>query len=702
MSKWDEQFAPVLAQGREIREGQRTLGNAIIDVVEKGGNLIAEASTGTGKSFATLIPIITAIRKAKSKDVTYRAVVSTETLTLQDQIFLKDLPFLHTLYPGFTFRKLMGRSNYLCFENAKSNAVGVASLDALVQKLITRKDNLGNGEKSDVERVIGRELETDEWSKITGSATFCADNQCGVEDCYGALARKNAKEADIVVANHAILAIDLEMKMNAPSGESAMSEGVLGTFEALIVDEGHQLAPVLVEQWTKELTLWELNSFGSSVIAGIEHAQQVASNAMIGQLAQNTMDDLVDVFEAIQKFMSFLADRDGQKWKGLSSALCEKYLTGQPPAYLMSAMREYEEENPVRLDNAEKTLEKVLLYLNKAMVKANIEKMKKRRKISKAIRSANELLGTVRIISKAIHTKDGIISEYGIYGCTVKGWEKRDGTQGMTLRLKPMDVSTRAQYMFQNKTNILVSATLTDLTDGTFKYAKACIGFPAGKEIRVSTPFSPETQQLIYMTPAKGQRVDHLRGAQFSIQELIDVLNAAQGRSLVLFTSREELDWASSEIRNLSNMGLFKYPVLIQEQDSNKAKLMEEFKSNTSSVLFATKSFFVGIDVPGESLSAVWLCKWPNPQYDAECKQQVTYWKKKGFHRWYERESLTTFQQAAGRLLRSSGCRGVVGVLDFRVSDAKTGVYKAAKIGVDALGSPVTISIPQVEAFFNS
>lgn len=701
MSKWDEQFAPVLAKGREIREGQRTLGNAIIEVVEKGGNLIAEASTGTGKSFATLIPIITAIRKAKTKDTPYRAVVSTETLTLQDQIFLKDLPFLHTLYPGFTYRKLMGRSNYLCFENAKSNAVGVASLDALVQKLLIRKDNLGGGEKSDVERVIGRELDPDEWAKLAGSSTFCADNQCGVETCFGALARKHAKEADIIVANHAILATDLEMRMSAPSGDSALADGLLGSFDALVVDEGHMLAPVLVEQWTKELTLWELNAFGSSMVAGIEHAQQVASNVHIGQIAQNTVDDLVDVFGAIQKFMSFLAERDGNKWKGLTSALCMKYLTGTPPAYLMSAMREYEEENPIRLANAEASLVKVLDYLNKAMVKANIEKLKKRRKISKAIRAANELLGTVRIVSKAIETKDGIISEYGIYGATVKGWEKRDGTQGMTLRLKPMDVSTRAQYMFHNKTNILVSATLTDLTDGTFKYAKACIGFPAGKELRVTTPFTPETQQLLYMTPATGDRVDHLRGAQFSLQELIDLINATKGRSLVLFTSREELDYASSEVRNLANMGLFNYPVLIQEQDSNKAKLMEEFKTVTDSVLFATKSFFVGIDVPGESLSGVWLCKWPNPQYDAECKQQVSYWKNRGFHRWYERESLTTFQQASGRLLRSSGCRGVVGVLDFRVSDAKSGVYKAAKIGAEALGSPVTIDIEQVEAFFN-
>ena len=141
MSKWDDQFSPVLAQGREIREGQRSLGNAIIDVVEKGGSLLAEASTGTGKSLATLIPVVHAIKKAKEKGGTYRGVVSTETLTLQSQIFDKDLPFIHKTYGGFTYTKLMGRSNYLCLNAGDDNKIGVKSLDILVETLKARLTN---------------------------------------------------------------------------------------------------------------------------------------------------------------------------------------------------------------------------------------------------------------------------------------------------------------------------------------------------------------------------------------------------------------------------------------------------------------------------------------------------------------------------------------------------------------------------------
>jgi len=700
MSKWDEQFAPVLAQGREVREGQRTLGNAIIDVVEKGGNLIAEASTGTGKSFATLVPVIVAVQKAKKKKEDYRGVVSTETLTLQDQIFKKDLPFLATLYPDFTYGKLMGRSNYLCFEVAKDNAIGVKELDALVTLLETRQANLGDGEKSDVERVIGRKLDKEEWSKLAGSSTFCGENKCLPDVCYGAKARKNAKEVDILVVNHAVLATDLEIRSNALP-ESGAEDGLVGTFETLIVDEAHELAPVLVEQGTKEVSLWELSAMGSTIIAGIEHTQLVYANASIGRIASEAVDDIVDAFNSIQKFYQLLAEKSGEQWTNYSTAVCIKNLMMGQPAYIIHAMDVYEQQVPQLLENALQTLEKVQKYLTKGAVVAFEEKLKKRSKISKALRTAGELAGNVRILQSAMQTKDGIISEYGIYGVTVRGWEKKkDGSKGMTMRMKPMDVSGRAQYLFHNKTNILVSATLTDLTDGTFKYVKAATGFPPGaKELRVTTPFDLATQQMFYMTPAKGTKVGHLRGAQFDFDELVDLIHAARGRSLVLFTSREELDWASEAVKVLHAQGTFPYNILVQEKDADKQELMNQFKSDTHSVLFATKSFFVGIDVPGEALSAVWICKWPNPQYNAECKQQVIYWGGRGFKKWYERESLTTFQQGAGRLIRSSGCRGVVGVLDFRVSDAKQSVYKSALTGVQAIGSPVTIKIDDVKTF---
>lgn len=698
MTTWDEIFAPVQAQGREIREGQAQLGQAIIDVIENGGTLLGEASTGTGKSFATLIPMIHAILESAKKNKFYKCVVSTETITLQSQICDKDLPFLSTLYPGFTFRKLLGRSNYLCLNFATLSARGNMETNLMVEKLKARQSNLGDGEKRDVERVLGiDELTPRQWEYLSGSSKFCADNQCDNEHCYSTLAREKAFTANLVVVNHAILATDVEMK--ASSGGGLFSDGMLGQIDVLAVDEGHQLEPVLVSQWTKEISDWELQEMGTAVQTGIDAGRNVRSNQNIGFIVNNGLEDLQDVLSNIQRFYLLLTERAGEKWKGSSTALSMKFLSGSVEPHVMASMTEYEEESPARLHRAEQALEEAVKYLTGVVKDAQEQQLKGQRKLNKGLRAAKDLLEILRIIVKGMETKDGIVSQYGTYGCMVDGWERRDGKPGMTIRMVPLDISAKAKNIWAGiKTSILISATLTDLTDGSFRYARQCIAFPDGREIKVETPFSMATQQLVYISPADRELVD---GARYSFGELVDIINASRGRALILFTSRAELDWAARELLQLRALGHFDYPVFVQEKDSNKSKLMENFKSNVHSVLLATRSFFTGIDVQGESLSLVVLVKFPLPRYSVECRQQISHWRSRGFPSWYEREALTVFQQAAGRLIRSSTCKGVVAVLDHRAMDTTNGVYKTASLGVNALGSPVTQDLSTVQNFLN-
>jgi len=692
---WNQAFAPVMAKGRESRAGQAMLGQAIIDAINHKTSLIAQASTGTGKSFASLIPIIVAIQKAKKAKKSFRGIVSTETLTLQDQLCEKDLPFLSTLYPGFEFRKLMGRTNYLCFEVAKSAAVGDFLMNTKIEKLKMRYSNLGDGERKDVERVLGHELTNEQWSKIASSSQFCPDNQCAGTECFSTRARALALQADLVVVNHAILATDLEMK-----GGDILNDGMLGRFEVLVVDEGHQLEPVLVSQWTKELSERDLEKMAGNVTNGVELAKSLSTNHEIGKLVNDSMDELRALLKNVKSYFMLLNEKTGEDWAGSSTALSLKYPLGRPSGPLEYAMNEFEVENPARLLRAEHALQKASEYLIPVIQKAQEDKIKGVRDIRKGLTAAKDLLDIVRIISKAIETKDGIIQDYGTYGALVDGWETfKDKTPQMTIRLVPLDVSTRAKALWGKEggqTNILLSATLTDLTDGSFRYARECIGFPHSPELNVDTPFQLQQQQLIYVTPANREQVE---GARYSFSELLDLINVSRGRALVLFTSRKELDWAAEQITKLKHMGHFQYPLYVQEKDSNKAKLMESFKNDTHSVLLATKSFFVGIDVPGESLSLVALAKFPLPRYSAECRQQIKHWASRGFPNWYAREALTIFQQASGRLIRSSDCKGVVALLDFRANDVTDNVYKTARLGVTSLGSPVTQDVAAVKAF---
>lgn len=694
-TKWADVFAPVMAQGREIREGQSILGQAIIDAVEHRTSLAAEASTGVGKSFASLIPVINQIRKMKKMSRPYRCVVSTETLILQRQLHEKDLPFLSKLYPGFSYRKLMGRSNYLCFEVAKGAAVGDMFMNGQVEKLKMRQSSLGDGEKSDVERVLGRELTKEQWEKIASASSFCPDNQCAGDKCYSTRARQLALQADLVVVNHAILATDLDMK-----GGDPLADGMLGQIECLIVDEGHQLEPVLVNAWTKEISERDLEKMAGSIAEGVELAKAIASNHRIGKIVNDSMGEIRDLLKNVKTYYMLLNEKTGQDWSGSSTSLSLKYPLGRPNGPLAYAMDEFESENPGRLVRAEAALDEAMKYLGPVIQKAAEDKIKGVRKIRKGYNAAAELLETVRIISKAFETKDGIIQQYGAYGALVDGWETfKEKKPMMTIRLVPLDVSTRAKQLWGKpggQTNILLSATLTDLTDGTFRYARHCVGFPDGKDVKVGSAFDMQAQQLVYITKANRDKVE---GAQYSLSELLDLINVAKGRSLVLFTSRKELDYATEQIQYLRNMGHFPYNVLVQTKDADKQKLIEQFKSDVSSVLLATKSFFVGIDVPGEALTHLSLVKWPNPRYDALCKQQIAHWRMRGFPNWYERESLTLFQQASGRLIRSSGCKGVVSLLDFRANDAESNVFKTAKKGVTTLQSSITQDIAQVKAF---
>lgn len=695
-TKWAEIFAPVMAQGREVREGQAILGQAIIDSIEKKQSLVAQAGTGTGKSFASLIPLIVQIQKAKKSKKPYRAIVSTETLSLQSQLIGKDLPFLAKLYPGFTYRKLMGRNNYLCFEVARTAAVADMYMNQLVETLKKRQTSIQTGEKSEIEKILGRDITKDQWDKIASSSSFCPDNQCSGEKCYSTRAREQAKSADLVVVNHAILAVDIEMKAG-----DALADGMLGQFEALVIDEGHQLEPAFVKAWTKEVTERELEQMSASLIDGIDLAKSIQSNARIGKIVHDALGDLEDVLANVKKYYMLLNEKAGGEWKGSQTSLSLKYPLGRPSGQLSHAMDEFEIKNPERLLRAESALDEAIKYLGPVVVKAMEDKVKGIRKIRKGFTAAASLLENVRIISKALETKDGIISQYGVYGANVEGWETfKDKKPMMTIKLTPLDISARSKQLWGkpgSQTNILLSATLTDLTDGTFRYARQCIGFPDGPEVDVNSPFDSREQQLVYITPANRQ--DKVDGAQYSFSELLDLINASRGRALVLFTSRKELDHAAEQIQYMKNMGHFPYKLLVQTKDADKGKLKDEFESDISSVLLATKSFFVGIDVPGESLSLLAIVKWPNERYDSLCKQMITHWRMRGFARWYERISLTLFQQAAGRLIRSMGCKGVVALLDYRANDSQSNVFKTAKMGVDTLRSHITQDIGAVKAF---
>ncbi len=701
MKMWAEQFKPISDKGMDLRAGQETLGNAIITTIEQGGILVGQAQTGTGKSLATSIPLISKIHEAHALKRTFRGVISTETITLQTQLAEKDLPFLLETYGGFTFTKLLGRSNYLCINQAKQNAIGSPQVEMLVRTLEKYMPNFQNGEYADVCKGTGKYIDKDMWSKITGSSEFCASNKCGDEFCYSTKARGRALKSDIVVVNHALLGMDYEIKSSGRSGPE--SEGLLGDYNALIVDEAHKLEEVLSSQWTEKMTEWEINDHTTRLVTGLQTGNSFHRDPALLADVESFMSELMKFFGTTMKFFSAIEDKYDREWAGSETALSLKYLTSPSPK-LLSLMEEFETLGPALMDLAPDLMAKVEKYLAIAVEEMVDQKVNKKliAEVRKARTSTKYLKNLCSIIGKSLNSEDATISHGGTtYGVVCEGWVRsKDNTKGMTIRCFPIDISGKLKEMWKTiPATALLSATLTDLTEGNFRYFKASLGIDQCREVDVRSPFALMDQQLVYVTAQTYQKEE---STVFAVEELVDLVNTAGGRSLILFTSRRDILMAQEALIGYKLAGRFNYTMYVQEPDSDKAKLVEDFKQDTHSVLLGLKSMFTGIDVPGESLSLVVICRFPMPRYSTECKMRITYWRKRKFPEWYTREALTVFQQAAGRLIRTESCVGVVALIDQRAFDAGSNVQKATITGTTALGSRVTHIMSEVGTHLRS
>lgn len=670
---WQDAWEKLNSSGKlEERQQQRTLAEAVFAVTENGGTLIGEAGTGTGKSFAYLIPLIFRAQ------LDQRGVVSTETTALQDQLVDKDLPFLRQKFGKFTFRSLKGRSWYLCMNRAPTE-------HGILMRLRPKMDSLGDGERRDVERVLGYRIDDEDWQVLSGESDFCAQNKCTPEKCYSTRARGLAVDADIVVTNHALLRTDAEM------GDHAL----LGDFQHLVVDEAHTLEKVLIDGWGEDLSPYERFKHFKALWDGLDAAFMTSAVPFAQEaekLVKSALESAVTLNRKLIEKQNGGYAVDEYAWKRHNFPLAQVYLSGAQDNSTIVALEEYELQGPARLKAAAEMYDDL-----EKRLKIHLDSIEKgTRKIRKGMNAARRLKKFCTIVGDALETRDGIVVQYGVpYAVIADGWKAWKGGLDVRVRCVPLDVSQKAKSDLWAglKSVTLVSATLSDAAPGDFSYTLKSLGLEDASPLHfvtVNSPFDYAKQQLLYLTSEKDTEVD-VPGARFSVDELKRVITATDGRALVLFTARAELDHAADELRR-SSLG---HQVLVQEQSSNKQILVDEFKRDTSSVLLATKSFFTGVDFPGETCSVVVLCKYPLPQYNTLCRAQVAWWRKRGFPNWYEREGTLVARQAVGRLIRTETDHGVVALLDQRA-----GMHD--KIVSACAGSSVTYEINDIKNWLTS
>ena len=654
--------------GYESREGQRAMAAAVADVIEHGGTLIAEAGTGTGKTLAYLVP---AILSGK------RVLVSTGTKNLQEQIFFKDIPMLReALGRPFSATLMKGRSNYLClhrfelFRNKESLDPFSLSFESERSERSERPERPERFERSERavflpiinswlkktetgDRAELRDLPEDLplWKDIAADADTCLGSECPrYGDCFVTLMRQRAAESDVVIVNHHLLCADAQLR-NSAYGE------VIPACATLVIDEAHQLEDVATQYFGVAVSSYRVDDL-------VRDVERTVS------LRAETLQAMARVTDRSRIFFGTLAEA---QMNGAESKA----------RYTADTFVDYFEDGAMlagALEGLEATLQLAAGPLRAQDQRGTDNDAPDHDEmIASLARRARELRAELTFLIRAND------SDFVYY-------VERRG-RGVVLRASPIDVSRLArEALFDRmRATVLTSATLA--VDSSFEYVKSRLGIRDASELRVESEFDYARQALLYLP----RRVPSPKSASFSAaaaREVVEILKRSRGRAFVLFTSYAML----RTVQQFVEMAL-PFPMLVQGTAPRSA-LIEQFRSTPHAVLFATSSFWQGVDVVGEALSCVIIDKLPfaSPG-DPVTAARIEAIKAGGgdaFATYQVPLAILSLQQGLGRLIRHRTDRGVLAILDPRLRTMGYG-----RRFLDSLPpAPVTQDLGAVERFF--
>lgn len=627
----------VAALGGSERGGQREMAAAVARAFETGEHLAVQAGTGTGKSLAYLVPSI-----VRALDDESPVVVSTATIALQRQLVDRDLPRLMDSVEAALPRRpqfalLKGRRNYLCLNKIHNGSaadgedsddrpqeelfdpVAATALGRDVQRLTAWASTTESGDRDDLKPGVPDRS----WSQVSVSAREClgaARCPFGTE-CFSERARGEAGRADIVVTNHALLAID------AVSDSSVLPEHAL-----LVVDEAHELVDRVTSVATAELTSAALG----------------AVSRRIGRLVN---PELVQRLEAATANLA-AAIHDG---------------------------------TPGRIDHLDDELATYLTALRDAASAA-----RSAIDTTSDAKAAAARAEATAALSEVSDTASRILTSFApaIPDRTDVVWLDHEDNRGSlrpVLRVAPLSVGGLLRnHVFSHSTAVLTSATLT--IGGSFDAMASAWGLaaaeatdgPRWRGLDVGSPFEHAKAGILYVAAHLPPPGRDGTGSAEQLTEIAELITAAGGRTLGLFSSMRAARAAAEAMRaRLST------PVLCQGDDSTSA-LVEQFSADPETSLFGTLSLWQGVDVPGPSLSLVLIDRIPFPRPDDPLlgarQRAVAARGGNGFMAVAANHAALLLAQGSGRLLRHTTDRGVVAVLDSRMVTAGYGGYLRASL----------------------
>jgi ATP-dependent DNA helicase DinG len=614
----DETFAPggPIARalpGFEAREGQVRMSRLIQRGFLENVHTIVEAGTGVGKSLAYLVPALQAGA---------RVVVSTGTIALQEQLVRKDIPLV-TKALGIEARVVLlkGRNHYLCrakFE--KESGARLIAPSVALERLWAWAERTETGDRAELDFTP----RADDWETLDADADDCVGEYCSrFADCHFFAKRDAARFADVVVVNHALFFLDL-----------ASGGALLPAYDFVVLDEAHQAEKYATGALTATLSPISVTRMMRKV-----HRTYAVPGAFDAELD-----------EGMRRLQQTLARVPGDKYP---------IAANEGVFEVLPALR----ESFYRLEN--------WLHANwKDGLRRPIDnEAEAERRRDLALRSVAAHVATVdRIENAALQASNGELPADEIEN--VAWVERGEGGERYEINAAPFSVAEflKATLFARTRSVVLTSATIS--TSGSFEFLKSSLGIDEAQQLVAPSPFDYAKQARLYIAPPRlnPKAVDFAQRAAPLIEEILD---RSGGRAFVLFTSYARLREVYALLRDR-----IPFPSKMQG-DLPRTALLDWFRSTKSAVLFATGTFWEGIDVVGDALSCVVIDRLPFPSpSEPLVAARIAALEAKGrsgFEHYMIPSAIVRLKQGFGRLIRSTTDRGVVALLDGRATSMRYG-----------------------------
>jgi ATP-dependent DNA helicase DinG len=632
----------------EFRRGQLQMAQAVEQALGEKRHLIVEAGTGTGKTLAYLLPVI---RSGK------RVIISTGTKNLQEQLFYKDIPFLEqALFPNregkLNVCYMKGRANYLCKKKLYdlTDQPVLSGLEEIehYRAIAAWEKTTQTGDRAELASLPEASAL---WHKLDARAETCLGQKCSAwEKCFITEMHRRAMESDIIIVNHHLFFADLAIKQQA---EDAPDAGILPEVGAVIFDEAHELEDVAGSYFGISVSHARFEELCRDVEASLQR-NHLLSASLAGAIKA--------LRERAMFFFAVLPQGEGR--------------------FAFENRRDFMEENGDEF-----------LALNQALVRLGSELeslLSKPEEVFNFARRARELQVQLQFLMESEDSNTVFwIERRGFRGA---GARERSN---VFLQATPIDVSPILKSSLFDKLECAVLTSATLAVGGGFEYIRGRLGMEYARETVLPSHFDYAKQAMFYVPPD----LPDPRTPQFAAKaadRIRKILEITRGRAFVLFTSYSQMNEIYQRL-----LGEMEFPMLLQG-DAPKMALLEEFRLTPNAVLFATSSFWQGVDVQGEQLSCVIIDRLPfavpsDPVVAARVKA-IDADGGNAFFQYQVPAAVITLKQGFGRLIRSLNDRGLLVLLDNRILKKQYG-----RVFIDSLPQYArTTDITQVERFFLS